>query len=81
LELNKINDQKERYDRLVELNVTEQCINVLKVDHVQRSWYKTGFPTLHGWVFDVRSGKLKDLHLDMKEELADIRSIYDLNLT
>jgi carbonic anhydrase len=79
-ELDSINDEKRRYDRLVELNVREQCINIIKIDHVQRAWYKTGFPTLHGWVFDVRTGKLIDLELSMMEIFGDIRSIYDLKL-
>jgi carbonic anhydrase len=63
---------------LVELNVLEQCINVLKNYHVQRSWYKNHIPQVHGWVFDIRSGKLKDLNLNMRDVLGDMRSIYDL---
>lgn len=77
-ELNAIADQKQRFDRLVELNVIEQCINIIKIDHVQRSWYKSLSPIVHGWVFDVRTGKLKDLKLKMREILGDMRSIYDL---
>ena len=79
-ELDSIKDEKSRYDRLVELNVREQCINIIKIDHVQRAWYKTGLPTLHGWVFDVRTGKLIDLGFKMNEIFGDIRSIYDLKL-
>ena len=77
-ELNSIKNDRERFDRLVELNVREQCINIVKVDHLQRSWYKTGFPKVHGWVFDIRTGHLKDLNLDMQKEFDEIRSIYDL---
>jgi carbonic anhydrase len=77
-ELDSISDDKSRYDRLVELNVREQCINIIKIDHFQKAWYNTGFPTLHGWVFDVRTGKLLDLKLNMSEIFRDIRSIYDL---
>ena len=69
----------ENYDRLVELNVMEQCINIIKIDHVQRAVYKTGYPTVHGWVFDVRTGKLIDLGLNMQEVFGQVRSIYDLN--
>lgn len=76
--LDTIRDDHERFDRLVELNVREQCINIIKVDHVQRMWYKTGFPQIHGWVFDVRTGILKDLKLDMEAEFSTVRSIYDL---
>jgi carbonic anhydrase len=78
VELDSITDEKSRYDRLVELNVREQCINIIKIDHVQKAWYKTGFPTIHGWIFDVRTGKLIDLDLKMSDIFGDIRSIYDL---
>ena len=77
-ELDSITDIQKRFDRLVELNVREQCINIIKIDHVQRSWYKTGFPQIFGWVFDVRTGKIIDLGLEMEKEFASIRSIYDL---
>jgi carbonic anhydrase len=77
-ELDGIDETQKRFDRLVELNVLEQCLNVIKIDHVQRSWYATGFPSIHGWVFNVRTGKLIDLGLDMVKEFAEIRSIYDL---
>jgi carbonic anhydrase len=77
-ELDCIKDMQKRFDRLVELNVLEQCLNIIKIDHVQRAWYKTGFPTVQGWVFDVRSGKLKDLGLNLEKEFSSIRSIYDL---
>lgn len=77
-ELENIKDEQKLFDRLVELNVREQCMNIIKIDHVQRSWYKTGFPQIHAWVFDVRTGKLNDLGLDMEQEFMEIREIYDL---
>lgn len=78
-ELDAIGDDAAKFDRLVELNVLEQCMNVIKIDHVQRAWYKTGYPKVHGWVFNVRTGKLIDLQLNMENEFARIRSIYDLH--
>lgn len=80
-ELNSIQDEHKRFDRLVELNVREQCINIIKIDHFQRSYYKTGFPKVHGWVFDVRTGVLKDLDLNLEDVAGEIRSIYDLKPT
>ena len=77
-ELESIDDEHARFDRLVELNVKEQCMNIIKIDHVQKSWYKTGYPKIYGWVFDVRTGKLIDLGLNMEKEFAHIRHIYDL---
>ena len=77
-ELDSISDEHKRFDRLVELNVKEQCINIIKIDHVQRSWYKTGYPHIHGWVFNVRNGQLIDLDLKMEKVFSEVRSIYDL---
>ncbi len=77
-ELDSISDAQKRFDRLVELNVREQCINIIKIDHVQRAWYETGFPKIHGWVFDVKTGKLIDLKLKMEKVFNEVRSIYDL---
>lgn len=77
-ELDSITDRQKRFDRLVELNVREQCINIIKIDHVQKMWYRSHYPTIHGWVFDVRTGKLIDLKLDMEAEFESVRTIYDL---
>ena len=77
-ELEQIKDEDKRYDRLVELNVEEQCINVIKTAVVQEKYLHDGFPEVHGWVFDVRTGKLIDLKIDFREKLKDIQKIYDL---
>lgn len=77
-ELDAIDDAKRKLDRFVELNVIEQCINVVKIDHVQRIWYKTGFPKIHAWVYDLRSGYIKDLNVNLNQHFSDIRSIYDM---
>lgn len=77
-ELNAIQDEQKRYDRLVELNVQEQCINVSKLASVQQEYAKKGYPVVHGWVFDLKTGKLLDLNLDFKKIMHDIREIYDI---
>ncbi|HEY0274350.1 MAG TPA: carbonic anhydrase [Chitinophaga sp.] len=77
-ELNAITDEARRYDRLVELNVQEQCINVIKTAAVQQSYVKDGFPTVHGWVFDIHNGLLIDLKIDFQHILHEIQEIYDL---
>ncbi len=77
-ELDALSDEKCRFNRLVELNVREQCINVVKIASVQKRYYSEGFPTVHGWVYDLHNGLLKDLNLDMEDEIAKIRKIYDL---
>jgi carbonate dehydratase len=78
IELDAIADEKERNNRLVELNVQEQCINVIKLACVQERYIVDEYPIVHGWVFDISTGKLKDLNLDFKNILKDIQEIYNL---
>lgn len=77
-ELNAITDEHERYNRLVELNVEEQCFNVIKTVAVQRSYIQNRYPVVHGWVLDLETGLLKDLKLDFEAMLKRIQEIYDL---
>ena len=78
IELDAIADEKERNNRLVELNVQEQCINVIKLACVQERYIVDEYPIVHGWVFNISTGKLKDLNLDFKNILKDIQEIYNL---
>jgi carbonic anhydrase len=77
-ELNAIESEEERYKRLVELNVEEQCVNVLKTSVVQIAMREHRL-TIHGWVFDIHSGSLNDLGINFDEKLEGIREIYHLD--
>ena len=77
-ELNDIKDEEQKYKRLVELNVQEQCINVIKTAEVQRAYRERGI-TVHGWVFDIHSGKLIDLKIDFDKILGSVMEIYHLD--
>lgn len=76
-ELDSLNDDEERYRRLVELNVQEQCFNVIKTAEVQRG-YRERHITVHGWVFDMQNGKLIDLKIDFEKLLKNVMEIYKL---
>lgn len=76
-ELDSIENLEQRYDRLVELNVMEQCINVIKTRDVQKALLEKRIK-IHGWVFDVRTGKLKDLKINLKKIMTEIMDIYNL---
>lgn len=76
-ELDIIENTQARFDRLVELNVQEQCINVIKTAAVQQAYKEWGL-SVHGWVFNVRNGKLIDLNIDFPKILGDIIKIYRL---
>lgn len=77
-ELNAIEDMAARYDRLVELNVQEQCINVIKTAEVQKAAAERGI-TVHGWIFDIRTGKLIDLNIDIEKITQGIVDIYRID--
>lgn len=77
-ELNAITDPQKQFDRLVELNVYEQCLNVIKTAVVQQNYIHTGYPVVHGWVMNIRSGELIDLKIDFEKELKGIQEIYRL---
>ena len=77
-ELNAITDEDKQYQRLVELNVEEQCLNVIKTASVQKAYLNSKYPMVHGWVFDVRTGELIDLNIDFTTILKDIQEIYNL---
>jgi carbonic anhydrase len=79
-ELDNISDPHQKFDRLVELNVIEQCVNIAKIDHVQRKWKQTGFPQIHAWVYDLHNGLLKELDVDLGAYFASLSSIYSLNI-
>ncbi|KOS21924.1 Carbonic anhydrase [Escovopsis weberi] len=77
-ELDAIPDEAARYDRLVELNVVEQCRNVIKSAAVQQSYEENQYPIVHGWVFGFHDGRLKDLEIDFENVLRNIQKIYHL---
>lgn len=77
-ELNDITDPQKQFDRLVELNVYEQCLNVIKTAVVQQQYIHSGYPVVHGWVMNIRSGQLIDLKIDFEKELKGIQEIYRL---
>lgn len=77
-ELNAIDDENKKYDRLVELNVKEQCVNLIKTASVQKAYRDRGL-IVHGWVFDVHTGTLIDLKIDFDGYLKNIMEIYHLD--
>jgi carbonic anhydrase len=73
-ELETIKDMKAREDRFIELNVIEQVYDLGKTSIIQNAWQKRGNPYIHGWVYDIRNGIIKDLKVSMHEdsEMPDV---------
>ena len=74
-EMDMLTDDEARYRRLVELNVREQCINVLKTSDVLKAYHEKKI-SVHGWVFDIKSGELIDLKIDFDRILKGIIELY-----
>ncbi len=76
-ELESLPSQKERENRLVELNVMQQVLNVCHTTIIQDAWARGQPIWVHGWVYDLSTGALKDLHycfsgIDQVEEVYRI---------
>ncbi|MEQ1570068.1 MAG: carbonic anhydrase [Myxococcota bacterium] len=80
VELDAIADPVVRQRRLVELNIDEQCNNVIKTAAVQRHWLRHGYPVVHGWVYDLHNGLLRDLQFPFEARLEQVRRLYRLTL-
>jgi carbonic anhydrase len=61
--LNGIEDETLRANRLCELNVIEQVANLTQTTIVQDAWNRGQPLTVHGWIYDIRDGLLRDLHV------------------
>ncbi len=76
-ELEAIESEEERYRRLVELNVREQCFNIVKMKEVQKAILDRGV-RVHGWVFDISTGRLIDQKIDFQDLAEHLGDIYKL---
>ena len=77
-ELDAISNKKDRADRLVELNVIEQVQDLGKTSIVQNAWKREQPLHIHGWVYDVKDGIIKDLGMNFKST-SDLHSVYHLD--
>jgi carbonic anhydrase len=79
-ELESIADEEARFNRFVELNITEQVLDLSKTSIIQNAWAERQEPKLHGWVYSLKTGILKDLDVafDSKEDLAPIYRIENI---
>lgn len=66
-EIESIDDPHERENRFIELNVIEQVYDLSKTSIIQNAWEKRGGPHIHGWVYDIGNGIIKDLEVTMTD--------------
>jgi carbonic anhydrase len=58
-EIEKLDQETDKINRMVELNVQEQVINLAKTSIIQKAWKERQMPSLHGWVYDLHDGLIK----------------------
>jgi carbonic anhydrase len=78
-ELDAIGDQKKRRNRLVELNVMQQVLNVCHTTTIQGAWFHKQPVHVHGCVYNLESGKLKDLKC-CYSSVDQLESIYRIQI-
>jgi carbonic anhydrase len=78
-EIDEIKDEEIRTNRMVELNVQEQVMNLAKTSIIQKAWKHNNMPHLHGWVYDLHDGLAKPIlemlagtHIDPLYEFDDL---------
>jgi carbonic anhydrase len=78
-ELNRIEDQRLRFNKLVEMNVRRQVMNICHTTIVQSAWQRKQPLSIHGWIYDLESGKIKDMNYSFSA-IEQIEPIYRVKL-
>jgi carbonic anhydrase len=77
-ELDRITDETQKQNRLVELNVSEQVYNLCKTSIIQNAWMERGDLEVHGWVIDLGTGLIKDLKVSSSSP-HNLGYVYELD--
>jgi carbonic anhydrase len=77
-ELEAVPEGEERENKFTEYNVIEQVYDLSQTSIVQNSWQKHKRPYLHGWVYDIRNGLIKDLNVSFKDN-SEMPELYRLD--
>jgi carbonic anhydrase len=77
-ELDQIADEEQRFERFVELNVIEQAFDLSKTSIIQNAWNTRNEPKVHGWVYDLGTGLIKDLKVSI-ESTAKLPLIFRID--
>ena len=76
-ELDAITDEKERFNKFVEINVKEQVMDLAKTSIVQNAWKNGQELSLHGWVYGLNDGYVTDLGVNFNCD-KDLDDVYQL---
>ncbi|HEX8651089.1 MAG TPA: carbonate dehydratase [Pyrinomonadaceae bacterium] len=74
--LSKISDEALRLDKLCELNVIEQVLNISRTTIVQNAWSRGQELAVHGWIYGIGDGLLRDLDICIKNQ-SELSAAYE----
>jgi carbonic anhydrase len=77
-ELDGITEDEQRFKRFVELNVIEQVFDLTKTSIIQNAWRTRNEPRVHGWVYSLKTGLIKDLGVSFDSN-SKMSSVYRIN--
>jgi carbonic anhydrase len=77
-ELDAIANEEQRLARFVELNVMEQVFDLTKTSIIQNAWKTRSEPRVHGWVYSLKTGLIKDLGVSFDSN-SKMPSVYQVN--
>lgn len=78
-ELDSLTDEAGKLNRYVELNVIEQVFDLAKTSIVQNAWSKNQELSIHGWVYKLNDGIIKDLNVNFKNN-SELNQVYQLKI-
>ncbi|GAA0877035.1 carbonate dehydratase [Algoriphagus jejuensis] len=78
-EIDSINNHVDKVNRLVEVNVMEQCEDLIKTSIIQKAWKERRAPEIHGWVYGLNNGRVKEL-TTIKADPNTVNPIFRYNL-
>jgi carbonic anhydrase len=78
-ELNSIKDEKQRFNRFIEVNVMEQVLDLAKTSIVQAAWESKQELQIHGWVYDIKDGLINDLKVTIEND-DQLAEVYQLDI-
>ena len=76
-ELDAIENEKQRFNKFVEINVKEQVMDLAKTSIVQNAWKNGQELSLHGWVYGLNDGYVTDLDVNFSCD-KDLDDVYQL---
>lgn len=77
-QLDAVENEKDRFNKFVEINVREQVLDLAKTSIVQSAWQKGQDLTLHGWVYGLNDGYVTDLNVNFSSntDLDEVHQLY-----